>query len=247
MPKHLPKSLSDYLSKIKKPSNSFQVSSLSFSRILSGCRHPKTPSFAQQNAQNDHDHDAATLSDIDRFLFENFRSLYIRDDDCTESNRNHDVKARPHSPESSTTATLFEPPRLMDPPPDLCGSNRFFVVPGSSGSVTEEGQSTTRFGKTWLKESSEGEECIAVLRYSRNPQEDFRRSMQEMVEVRVEEEGKVLNWDFMEELLFCFLNLNDKKSYKYILGAFVDVVTALRQNDGASKGRRIATERGPDT
>lgn len=82
MPKPLQKSLQDYISKIKKRktySRKFRVPSrilLSSSKrkILRACKHPKTRSIAVGDA-------AATLADIDKFMFENFNSLYLEDDD----------------------------------------------------------------------------------------------------------------------------------------------------------------------
>lgn len=75
------------------------------------------------------------------------------------------------------------------------------------------------------------DDFITLVTYSPSPYDDFRQSMQEMMEARLNDQGKI-NWEFMEELLFCYLNLNDKKSYKYILSAFVDQVIVLRENSG---------------
>ncbi|XVF25007.1 hypothetical protein REPUB_Repub13aG0177100 [Reevesia pubescens] len=85
-------------------------------------------------------------------------------------------------------------------------------------------------GDDHIKSPSIPNECIAVLTYSPNPYDDFKRSMQEMVEARLKHHSTI-DWDFMEELLFCYLNLNDKKSYKFILSAFVDLIVDLRQNE----------------
>lgn len=41
-----------------------------------------------------------------------------------------------------------------------------------------------------------------------------------MMEARLNDQGKI-NWEFMEELLFCYLNLNDKKSYKYMVHLWI--------------------------
>lgn len=63
--------------------------------------------------------------------------------------------------------------------------------------------------------------------------------MEEMVEARLNDRGRV-DWEFMEELLFCYLDLNEKKSYKYILSAFVDLIVVLREKSGrvSEKSRR---------
>lgn len=75
------------------------------------------------------------------------------------------------------------------------------------------------------------DDFIAVFTYSPRPYDDFRRSMEEMIEARMQHQGKV-DWEFMEELLFSYMNLNDRKSYKYLLSAFVDLVVDLRENWG---------------
>ncbi|XVE88919.1 hypothetical protein DITRI_Ditri19aG0108600 [Diplodiscus trichospermus] len=277
MSKKLQKSLQDYLSKIKKPSPNIQFPSTSFSSsrkwIPKGCKHPKTLSFAvnrdtnhDQETSNNNDY-AATLSDVDRFLFENFNSLYIKDGEEINERRGN-AGSEDHEDDSiqhqvkSPGEILFESPRFIDPPPDLCrGSNRFFVATGLSSSLIEEARSSavtnttmsisedvgststsTSTNNTTANDSNRNggdhhvnfpsinNECIAVLTYSPNPYNDFRHSMQEMVEARLKHHS-VINWDFMEELLFCYLNLNDKKSYKFILSAFVDLIVVLRQND----------------
>ncbi|XWS11906.1 hypothetical protein CRYUN_Cryun37aG0044800 [Craigia yunnanensis] len=276
MSKKLQKSFQDYLSKIKKPSPNIQFPSNSFSsskkRILKGCKHPKTLSFAVNRDRNhdqgisDNNHDAATLSDVDRFLLENFRSLYIKDDEEINERRGN-VRSEDHEDDhihhqlKISGEILFESPRFIDPPPDLCGLNRFFVATGLSSSLIEEARSGTVTNTTMsisedmgststststskttandsnsyggddhVKSPSIPNECISVLTYSPNPYDDFRLSMQEMVEARLKHHSTI-DWDFMEELLFCYLNLNDKKSYKFILRAFVDLNVDLRQND----------------
>lgn len=82
MQKPLQKSFQDYISKIKKRktySHKFSVPSkilLSSSKrkILRACKHPKTRSVAVEDV-------AATLADVDQFLFDNFKSLFLEDDD----------------------------------------------------------------------------------------------------------------------------------------------------------------------
>ncbi|KAJ6715226.1 TRANSCRIPTION REPRESSOR OFP14 [Salix viminalis] len=243
MPKKLQKSLQDYIYKIKNPAQNIQISSNSFSNsrnwIFRGCKHPRTLSFAiagnqsKSRAEEDEEkRDAATLSDVDRFLFENFRSLYINDDDGN-----------------------FPEGKYIDPPLDLCGSHRFFVEPGSSsGSLVEEARSSLtvtseNMGSTSTSTSTSTvnedaatadsndptpvrlpDDCIAVLAYSPSPYDDFRQSMQQMVEEKLQNNG-IADWDFMEELLQCYLRLNEKTSHKFILSAFVDLIVGLRKNE----------------
>ncbi|EEF34208.1 transcription repressor OFP14 [Ricinus communis] len=281
MPTKLKKSLQEYLSKVKNPKNP------SRKWILSGCKHPKTPSFAFDRSRDNDDHDhrdgpAATLSDIDRFLLENFKSLYIKNDD-EDHNSHQKNKVEGHREDgqesedyrhqvpSPAGGILFDSPRFVEPPPHLCGSHRFFVAAASSSSLIEEARlSLTTTTITTTSTSDEGgsrststrsssnintdyiknvntkfsDDYIAVKTYSRSPSNDFRRSMQEMVEARLQEDGKV-NWDFMQELLFCYLNLNEKKSHKFILSAFVDLIVGLRQrsDDVPARPRRNSSRR----
>jgi uncharacterized protein (TIGR01568 family) len=82
--------------------------------------------------------------------------------------------------------------------------------------------------------------CVALLSYSPSPYDDFRRSMQELVESKygkLENNHRKIDWDFMEEILFCYLNLNEKKSHKFILSAFVDLITVMRRNSEAAPGK----------
>ncbi|KAL2904789.1 Transcription repressor OFP14 [Bienertia sinuspersici] len=65
--------------------------------------------------------------------------------------------------------------------------------------------------------------------------------MQEMLDAKINSNQRV-DWDFLEELLFCYLRLNEKKQYRYILSAFVDLVVALRQissNRGLERSRKF--------
>ncbi|KAJ4836681.1 hypothetical protein Tsubulata_043324 [Turnera subulata] len=288
MSKKLQKSLTDYLNKIKNPNPETQLaSSNSFSSpkkwTLRGCKHPKTLSFAidhsrhrpddrrrhQHGGDSSKDDDAATLSDVDRFLFENFRSLYISNEG--EQDQKRKDKLEDDDRVQSSNSLLFESPRFLDPPPNFSaggGSHRrFFVAPGSSGSLMEEARASSTSAATEenvgsssgsttfntlndesiIASSNEDQvkhvrlpdDCIAVLAYSPSPYEDFRRSMQEMVQERLEHKGKI-DWDFMEELLFCYLNLNEKKSHRFILSAFVDLIVRLRKTLSSSGSRSSA-------
>ncbi|KZV16271.1 ovate family protein [Dorcoceras hygrometricum] len=227
MPKELQKSVKGYFSKIK-------IANKQIHFRFRSCKHTKTPSF-DFDAKRTEDNDV-TLSDIDKFLYENFRSLYQEE---------REERARRNK--GKTMASLMlDSPRLLEPPPppeDLCRSDRFFAANGSSNSlITDEACSYSASAATNSSSTAEEQEefaasedrkapedFIVIFTHSPSPYEDFRRSMQEMVEARVEHSGKV-DWEFMEELLFCYLDLNNKKSYRYILHAFVDLTVVLRDN-----------------
>ncbi|KAK7271899.1 hypothetical protein RJT34_28166 [Clitoria ternatea] len=286
------KKIQDYLFKIKSPRPQIKLpfNSLTSPKnwVLSGCKHPRTPSFASyaRNEANYHHHnnninhrknDAATLADVDRFLLENFKSLFLKDNDELETvnnNYKNTIKRVVSEEEEEETpklgSILFESPRLVETPRDLRGSTRFFVEPGFSGSLVEDASTSTKSSEeegsssmmsttTFLgndvsssMNSRDGigkeddrivlpDNSIALITHSASPFEDFKRSMQEMVEANKHEGGNTntIDWDFMEELLFCYLNLNEKKSHKFILSAFVDLIAVMRRNsDTASTNPR---------
>lgn len=77
--KKIPKSLRDYLFKIKTHQRT-HIKLPSKKWILTSCKHPRTPSLDIDNMKNNNvKDDEAMLADIDRFLFENFKSLFLND------------------------------------------------------------------------------------------------------------------------------------------------------------------------
>ncbi|XP_066399296.1 transcription repressor OFP16-like [Miscanthus floridulus] len=91
---------------------------------------------------------------------------------------------------------------------------------------------------------------VAVATLSAAPYEDFRRSMREMVDAAAgSDRGRsgaaaAVDWDFMDELLFCYLRLNDSTVHKDILRAFTDTVAAIRwRRRRAAKSRRTRRRR----
>lgn len=258
MPNPLQKSLHGYLSKIKRETGKLQLSSSnSFSSSKNWVlgKHPKKLSFSFKHrrrssktrfSKDDHVYQdsthAATLSDIDRFLEENFKSLCIRDDDHEEEHQDRVTKNKEKRESSDDSDDddnddyrhRFERtwgPASPKQPPGLRRTERLSPPPGSS-----EGRPSMETTSTSEERQSRStlvlpENCIAVLRYTDEPQEDFRRSMVEMMESKLGMREKEVDWDLMEELLFCYLDLNDKKSHKFILSAFVDLIIALREKE----------------
>ncbi|KAA8541816.1 hypothetical protein F0562_022968 [Nyssa sinensis] len=228
MPKLLQKSLQDYLSKIRKPHTpSKLLSSSGTSWVRQGCLHPKTLSFAIDRKQNEKiskdDDDAATPSGIDRFPFGNFESLYLYND-----YEFIDMKNEEDDHEEKSGGFLFVSPKFINPPPHLCGSHRFFVAPSSSSSLMEEARMSLIMSKD-TGSSSSSTTTTPLNDSTRNSSDND----QEMIEATLPQYGKV-DWEFVEELLLCYLNLNDKNSYKYILSAFVDLIVVLCEKSGKS-------------
>ncbi|PIA65090.1 hypothetical protein AQUCO_00100520v1 [Aquilegia coerulea] len=269
MSKKIQKSVHGYFSKLKQHAPHVHLPSKSITNstnwILSGCKYPKTPSFAIDKKADEvpgpGEGHAATLSDVDRFLLENFSSLFCDEKKKNNNNDDEDDKKKKiyeghHDDHENTNGFSFESPRLIGPMPEIRTSQRFFVSHSTSSSLVEEAQSiastseevqssntssTTDF-KESIRSSTEikgvplPNESIAVLTYSPDPYNDFRQSMEEMIEARLNQ-NQSIDWDFMEELLFCYLKLNDKKSYRYILSAFVDLTASLKQNNDKTPAR----------
>ncbi|GMH22210.1 hypothetical protein Nepgr_024053 [Nepenthes gracilis] len=256
MPSSLRKWLSEFLSKIKLQNPGLHISpsslSLTTRKIISARKHPNSISLDKDQGRRlssgHHGHDddfskhdrhqndeAATLADIDRFLFENFNSLYGNDANSESDDglkKNDDQEEQPLE-----AGILLDPPGFFNTPPDLCGSHRFFVSSGSSSSLIEDAKThgesaSTSTSKTVANDGMvlPGQDYIVTLTAApTNPYEDFRRSMKQVIETRVKENRSV-DWDFIEELLLCYLRLNEKQQHKYILGAFVDLILVLRRN-----------------
>jgi len=157
------KSLRDYIFRIKIHQRS-QIKLPSKKWILAACKHPRTPSLDIDNMKNNNvKDDEAMLADIDRFLFENFKSLFLDDREEPDNNINRRAEMSPK----------LDPIRFDS-------SRRFFT-----DATTEEGSSSA------MSESETAEEstvvpgnCVVVLANSGNPSEDFQRSMEGVVEAR---------------------------------------------------------------
>ena len=66
---------------------------------------------------------------------------------------------------------------------------------------------------------------------------DFRRSMQEMVEAR-DMLDVTADWDYLHELLLCYLSINPKNAHKFILGAFADLLVSLMTSSKSDEPHR---------
>ncbi|KAI6696491.1 hypothetical protein NL676_016610 [Syzygium grande] len=65
------------------------------------------------------------------------------------------------------------------------------------------------------------EDVTLLAMESRDPYEDFRKSMEEMVEAHG---VKGDDWECLEQLLCCYLRVNHQDNHGYIYGAFVDLL-----------------------
>lgn len=67
------------------------------------------------------------------------------------------------------------------------------------------------------------DESVAMAKESNNPFEDYKKSMNQMIEERYIETE-----DDLKELLRCFLDINPSPQHNLIVRAFVDVCSHLR-------------------
>ncbi|KAG7551484.1 Ovate protein family C-terminal [Arabidopsis thaliana x Arabidopsis arenosa] len=81
------------------------------------------------------------------------------------------------------------------------------------------------------------DESVAMAKESINPFEDYKKSMNQMIEERYIETE-----DDLKELLRCFLDINPSPQHNLIVRAFVDVCSHLRpphDRRGKSLGRLL--------
>ncbi|KAF6156811.1 hypothetical protein GIB67_033280 [Kingdonia uniflora] len=91
-------------------------------------------------------------------------------------------------------------------------SKRFFFSPCTTNSIMEQAG----------EEVKSSTSTLTMEMASQNPYEDFKESMEEMVEAH-----GVKDWSGLQELLHCYLSLNEKNTHDTIVLAFVDLLINL--------------------
>ncbi|KAF3436280.1 hypothetical protein FNV43_RR23372 [Rhamnella rubrinervis] len=178
----------------------------------------------------------ASTTSTTSILIKNFNSLYEYAFDSTTS------KSLSHTP-SSICASEIVP--VADFATAFASQRFFFSTPGSSNSIIESTKSTTSpstRAATLGPDQTVFNNSVAVPTFSPDPYVDFRRSMQEMVEARELMDVKKSNWEFLHELLLCYLTLNPKSTHKFIIGAFSDLVVSLMPSHPDSGSQREADD-----
>ncbi|GLT99636.1 hypothetical protein SLE2022_170610 [Rubroshorea leprosula] len=162
------------------------------------------------------------------FPIKNFNSLY---DFSSSASTSKSIIT--HSTDRSDTDTDCE----SDSPPDfatLFASQRFFFSsPGLSNSIVESPDTKPR-DSIEIPPLDGG---VAVKKFSPDPYRDFRCSMQEMIESRNVKDVRS-DWEFLHELLFCYLTLNPKQTHKFIISAFADIIISLFSSSDPDSLRR---------
>ncbi|CDY10106.1 BnaC05g03490D [Brassica napus] len=171
-------------------------------------------------------------------LINNFNQLY--DDSTATGHRISKPIIEVIPPSSITTATTFtastststtDSPTL-DLTAVLASRRFFFSSPGRSNSITDspdlrprfeyKTSTTTTAATTLLTGGAAVKQCVQ----SPDPYNDFRRSMQEMLDA-VTDAGDARRYEFLHELLLSYLSLNAEDTHKFIIRAFADVLVSL--------------------
>jgi uncharacterized protein (TIGR01568 family) len=74
---------------------------------------------------------------------------------------------------------------------------------------------------------SVGAAGVAVPTYSPDPHADFLRSMEEMAAALRLDARRRADRARLHELLLCYLTLNDRRTHKYVVSAFTDLILRL--------------------
>ncbi|URD88524.1 atofp18 ofp18 [Musa troglodytarum] len=115
-------------------------------------------------------------------------------------------------------------------------SDRFFFSPCTTKSIMEEAKtekSKAAAATTTTTRDSFYHESITMAMSSSDPYQDFRSSMEEMVAAH-----GLREWHSLQELLQCYLRLNEKKNHKVIVMAFVDLLMHLMDQQLAAASVR---------
>ncbi|CAH8308206.1 unnamed protein product [Eruca vesicaria subsp. sativa] len=184
----------------------------------------------------------------------NFNHLY--NDTTTTSHRISKPIIEVIPPSSTTTTTTFtsstgnssSSSSLYDSdnygfapedslPPDLTtvlATRRFFFSsPGRSNSITDSPDLRPVKMDTTTPRLLAGGAAVKQYVQSPDPYNDFRRSMQEMLDAVTDAED-VRRYEFLHELLRSYLSLNAEDTHKFIIRAFSDVLVSLL-SDGHRK------------
>uniref|UniRef100_A0ACD5WEP7 Uncharacterized protein n=1 Tax=Avena sativa TaxID=4498 RepID=A0ACD5WEP7_AVESA len=112
-------------------------------------------------------------------------------------------------------------------------SRRFFLSsPGRSNSIVD---SKSAHAGITTAGAGVGAAGVAVPTYSPDPHADFLRSMVEMSAALRLDARRQGDRARLHELLLCYLALNDRRTHRYIVSAFTDLLlrlTAVTTTDG---------------
>ncbi|KAK1295773.1 hypothetical protein QJS10_CPB15g00804 [Acorus calamus] len=126
-----------------------------------------------------------------------------------------------------------------DPPPPLKDSvskKRFFFSPCTTKSIMDEARPASErkpdlgVEEIEVSEMGFGKDTVLMAMASEDPYLDFKASMEEMVEAH-----GLREWSCLQELLHCYLRLNDRRTHRAIVLAFVDLLMTQFDKQGIHK------------
>ncbi|URE28150.1 hypothetical protein MUK42_18008 [Musa troglodytarum] len=126
------------------------------------------------------------------------------------------------SSSTSPTRSTRENDGVDNLPLGPISSKRFFFSPRTTNCIMEEakpGTGVRQLGDTKSRNASFCDGSMTVTMDSQDPYCDFRASMEEMVAAH-----ELWDWRCLQELLHCYLRLNEEKQHKVIVLAFTDLL-----------------------
>ncbi|CAN6455798.1 unnamed protein product [Victoria cruziana] len=190
--------------------------------LFSACRFPKTASFA-----------IGREGELPAGIH-HFNTLFLADDSG---------QLPEFTSISASRSSCFSTTDSGCVPHDPARSGRFLIVPEASNPTFGVNTVLPATPAVMEPESRFVGHSVAVTTYSPDPFQDFRQSMQEMVEARMLEQG--IGWEFLEELLFCYLDLNHSRDHRYILAAFADLLVSLGNDQPPASLRPVRLQDTP--
>ncbi|CAK9154388.1 unnamed protein product [Ilex paraguariensis] len=182
------------------------------------------PTTLSPTSPSEKDHNPPPINPTRSTLVKNFNSLYDLASSSTSKSLTSSTDDFFSSSDDSDTDSL----------PDITtvfASQRFFFSsPGRSNSIIELPDSQPE-SDTLVAGG------VAIHTFSPDPYSDFRKSMQDMVEARGVVDIKA-DWDFLHELLSCYLTLNPKQTHKIIVSAFADLIVSLMSSTTTNHCRK---------
>ncbi|KAF3457132.1 hypothetical protein FNV43_RR01789 [Rhamnella rubrinervis] len=196
---------------------------------------PPPPPPPDHQDHNNHSSSMPTTS-----LLNNFNSLYHHD--LTTTSHSSTSKSFTPSDDHDDFFSSSDESDSDQSPPDFAAvfaSQRFFFSsPGHSNSIVESPDIKPGVvdSETTTDMDIDSAGGVRVPKFSINPYDDFRRSMQEMMEARDVLVDERSDLEYLHELLLCYLALNPKHTHKFIISAFTDLVINLLSS--SSSGTR---------
>ncbi|KAK1395247.1 Transcription repressor [Heracleum sosnowskyi] len=178
------------------------------------------PETSPENKNQDHNHTTSTT------LMKNFNPLC----DPTSTSTSNLTCSADHDFFSNSSDISSDGDDSVPDFATVFASQRFFFSsPGRSNSIVESPNCPQDHNNNALVPDS-----VAIQTYSPDPLQDFRKSMQEMVEAHGIIDVKA-DWEFLHELLLCYLTLNPKQTHKYVIKAFSDLLVSLMSSESCRK------------